>query len=160
MWRGRAGEGPGSFLIKQTDSHKVANIHIMKLPEASLVLLTFVLSFLLGENYYAFASPTTSSSAFRGAGRKATTTRRLSTKTSSPSEAPSNAAKSAKSAKKSVKSFKSIKLAKSAKSAKKSAKSAKSVKSTDAPTDAPTDTPTDSPTNAPTDAPTDAPHRV
>jgi hypothetical protein len=26
MWRGRAGEGPGSFLIKQTDSHKVTNI--------------------------------------------------------------------------------------------------------------------------------------
>eukprot|EP00979_Chaetoceros_neogracilis_P006741 scaffold1380_cov290-Chaetoceros_neogracile.AAC.2 len=115
----------------------------MKLHEASLVLLIFP-SFLLGENYYAFASPTTN--AVRGGGGKKATTRRLSSK---QTEVPSEAAKSAKLAKsaKSVKSMKSIK----------SAKSAKSVKSTDAPTDAPTDACTSAPTVSPSKAPTVSP---
>ena len=74
----------------------------MKLSEASLVLLTF-LSFLLGENYYAFASPVATPTIYCKS-------------CAAPSEAPSKAAKSAKN--KSAKSAKN----KSAKSAKKSAK--------------------------------------
>eukprot|EP00979_Chaetoceros_neogracilis_P017264 scaffold10197_cov270-Chaetoceros_neogracile.AAC.14 len=88
-------ESPAHYFLAL--SHKVSNRHIIKLPEASLVLLTFLS--LLRENYYAFASP----NAVRGGGRRITMSAKsaksvksakvtpapLPAPTPAPSEAPS-----------------------------------------------------------------------